>query len=70
MTDRTETLQSVARARGDIAAERVCLRCKATFWSEGFGERICPHCKSSSLWRSNVPFSERHGSRRASGRAS
>lgn len=70
MTDRTDTLQSVASAHRDVAAERVCLRCTATFWSEGFGERICPHCKSSSLWRSGVPFSDRQGRRRASGRAS
>ena len=69
MTDRSVTLQSLARARGDVAAERVCLRCKVTFWSDGFGERICPHCQSSSLWRSTVPFSARHRARRASGRA-
>lgn len=67
MTNNTETLQTVTKARRDVAAERVCLRCGATFQSEGFGERICRHCKSSSLWRSSVPFSDGQGWRRSSG---
>lgn len=43
------------RADGDIAAERACLRCKTLFQSEGFGERICPRCKGSVIWKSAVP---------------
>ena len=71
MTDSTHTLHAmIAAARGDVAAERACLRCKATFLSEGFGERICPHCKRSSLWRSSVPHGDGQGWRRVPGRAS
>ena len=69
MTDCTETFLAAARFPGEVAAERVCLRCKAMFWSEGCAEPICPHCRRTSLWRSNVPFSGRQGWRRASGRA-
>lgn len=35
----------------DIPQERCCLRCGATFASQGFGERICRPCKSSQGWR-------------------
>lgn len=42
------------KARGDVAAERVCLRCKRTFWSEGFGERICQRCKNTKVWSTAV----------------
>ena len=69
MTDSTETFQTVVKARGDVAAERVCLRCKTTFRSEGFGERICPRCKGSSTWRSNVPFGDGQGWRHGTGRS-
>ena len=68
MTRKSKADPTVTRARADVAAERVCLRCRREFWSEGFGERICPHCKSSSLWRSSVPFSDGQSWRRSSGR--
>lgn len=68
MTHSPEALQTVARVRRDVAAERVCLRCRTTFRSEGFGERICPHCKSSSVWRANVPVGDGQGWGRSSGR--
>lgn len=48
------------RATGDIAAERACLRCKALFQSEGFGERICPRCKATVLWKSAIPARDGH----------
>jgi predicted RNA-binding Zn-ribbon protein involved in translation (DUF1610 family) len=38
----------------DIATQRACLRCKVLFKSEGFGERICPRCKESTIWKSSV----------------
>jgi uncharacterized paraquat-inducible protein A len=40
----------------DVATARACLRCKAVFQSEGFGERICPRCKGSSVWKSAPPM--------------
>lgn len=70
MTKDVETLPMPARARGDIAAERGCLCCKKVFWSEGFGERVCPRCKSSNVWRNSVPGSIGQGHRRSSGRRS
>ena len=39
------------RARGDVPAERVCLKCKASFPSAGFGERLCKRCKSGGGWK-------------------
>lgn len=67
MKDKSEMTPTVVKARGNVAAERACLRCKTIFWSECFGERICPHCKSSSLWRPNVTFSDGQSWRRSSG---
>jgi hypothetical protein len=55
MRHSTMPVQPITTVRGDDAAERACLRCKATFWSEGFGQRICARCKRSFLWRSAVP---------------
>ncbi|WP_143516914.1 hypothetical protein [Pseudooceanicola antarcticus] len=43
------------RATGDVPQQRQCLRCEASFWSEGFGERICRRCKGSNSWRNAVP---------------
>jgi hypothetical protein len=54
-------------ARGDVAAERACLRCRKPFPSEGFGERICKRCKSQSAWKSAIPPGD-GGSRRRSSR--
>ena len=50
-------------ARADIPAERCCLRCRAAFWSEGFGERICKRCKARASWKSAIPAGD-GGSRR------
>jgi len=33
------------------AQNRKCLICKTPFPSEWAGERICPKCKKSTLWR-------------------
>jgi len=60
----------VARATADIAAERVCLKCRSPFWSEGFGERICSRCKASSVWRAAISEGGGHGRRRSGGRLS
>ena len=59
-----------ARAKSDIAAERLCLRCTSTFWSAGFGERICSRCKGTVVWRTAVPGGSGHGRRRSGGRLS
>ena len=58
------------KASGDIAAERACLRCRAMFWSEGFGERICRGCKGSAVWRTAIPEGSGQGRRRSGGRLS
>ena len=70
MTEDVETLPMTPRAQGDVAAERTCLCCRKTFWSEGFGERVCTRCKSSKTWRTSVPGGMGHGHRRSSGRTS
>ena len=45
-----------AKTPRDVPTTRACLRCKAVFQSEGFGERICPRCKGSSVWKSALPL--------------
>jgi hypothetical protein len=57
----------VPRASRDGAARRACLRCRALFDSEGFGERICPRCKGSAIWKSSAPL---RGGRDGQGRKS
>jgi len=32
------------------------MRCRTSFWSDGFGERICPRCKGSASWRAAMPM--------------
>lgn len=51
-----EEMLAVPRASGDVPAERACLRCQTRFWSDGFGQRICPPCKGSASWKSAVPM--------------
>jgi hypothetical protein len=58
------------RATADIAAERVCLRCRSPFSSEGFGERICPRCKRSAVWRAAISEGCGNGRRRSGSRSS
>ncbi|SEO17979.1 hypothetical protein SAMN04488011_1215 [Palleronia pelagia] len=58
------------KAVADVAGERACLRCKSTFWSEGFGERICSRCKGSSVWRSAIHEGSGRGRRRSGDRSS
>lgn len=41
-----------ARPSADIPADRTCLKCRTSFRSKGFGERICSRCKESVAWRS------------------
>lgn len=66
----TDAEVETTRATADIAAERVCLRCRSPFWSEGFGERVCPRCKASSVWRAAISEGGGHGRRRSGGRLS
>lgn len=58
------------KATADVAAARACLRCRSTFWSEGFGERICSRCKGSTVWRSAISEGGGQGRRRSGGRLS
>jgi len=67
MDDPWPGLPPTLQARGDMPAERHCLRCKVAFWSEGFGERICKRCKSQAAWKSAIPSGD-GGSRRRSSR--
>ena len=39
-------------AKNGNAKLRPCLTCQKTFYSEGFGHRICDSCKSTSAWSS------------------
>lgn len=50
----TDTLLPPTRARGDVPAERVCLKCKSAFWSEGFGARLCKRCKAGGTWKNGA----------------
>jgi len=36
------------------AKERKCLRCGDKFMSAGIGNRVCQHCKESTVWRSGT----------------
>lgn len=42
------------RAPRDVSANRTCLTCQGIFLSEGFGNRICPRCKSGTAWRGSA----------------
>ncbi len=46
---------SPSRSPRDVPTVRACLRCKTVFQSEGFGERVCPRCKGSAVWKSSMP---------------
>jgi hypothetical protein len=34
--------------------QRACLCCAKAFDSAWAGERICPHCKNSAVWREDL----------------
>ena len=70
MTVKSEEIEfGTIKATADIAAERACLRCRSTFWSEGFGERICSRCKGSAVWRSAICEVNGQGRRRSGGKS-
>jgi hypothetical protein len=52
------------RPARDVPRRRLCLRCNAPFDSEGFGERICRHCKQSKSWRDGVSLAPASSKRR------
>lgn len=52
MTKAAANDPSLSKSPRDVATTRACLRCKTVFQSEGFGERICPRCKGSAVWKS------------------
>ena len=58
------------KATAEVATARACLRCRATFWSEGFGKRICSRCKGSAVWHSAIYEGIGQGRRRSGGRSS
>jgi hypothetical protein len=62
-------LEQPRRAPDDAPKARFCLRCKASFWSAGFGQRICAQCKSSSALRTAMPEGIGQGRRHSSGRS-
>lgn len=64
MTDLIDQDELPVRALKDVPQERLCLRCRAPFWSEGFGERICRRCKGSSTWQTLVQSVRPPGRRR------
>ncbi len=53
-----------AQSLRDTPKTRPCLRCNDPFASEGFGDRICRHCKSSSAWRNGMATTYGSSSRR------
>ena len=63
MTDPPEPV-SPRRHPADVPKLRKCLCCGATFPSEGFGERICRHCKRSKTWRNASPLAWKSSARR------
>lgn len=64
MTKQDLALVSAHRTRADVPADRLCLRCSTTFWSEGFGERVCRRCKATVTWKSALPPSAGQARRR------
>jgi DnaJ-class molecular chaperone len=54
MDDRLLDQPTLKTARGDVLAERICLRCRSKFPSNGFGERICKRCKGSGAWKNGA----------------
>lgn len=59
-----------SRALGDVPKLRFCLACSASFWSEGFGQRICVRCKGTTAWRAAMPEGVSTGRSRSGGRSS
>lgn len=55
MTKKLDQKEFPVRALKDVPTERLCLRCRTPFWSEGFGERICPRCKGLRSWQTHMP---------------
>ncbi len=52
LTDRQQWDSQVAEKRRSNGKVRPCLSCKRLFFSEGVGNRICPHCKQHPDWDS------------------
>ncbi len=38
--------------RAHVKKQRKCLMCSNEFMSSHIGERVCPSCKETSVWRS------------------
>lgn len=54
-----------SRSKRDVPTTRPCLVCGSRFESGGFGERVCPGCKSKKVWKDGEAISSRRsGSRR------
>jgi hypothetical protein len=43
--------------------QRACLCCAKVFESAWVGERICPHCKNSTVWREDLAGSSANHAR-------
>lgn len=50
----SDLFEATPRAHGDVPAERICLKCKASFPSDGFGDRLCKRCKSGGGWKNSA----------------
>jgi hypothetical protein len=68
MNQTTNPAAPHAPASKDEAQDRNCLRCRKTFWSEWYGERICARCKNTSVWRGAMFGSGGQGRRNGGGR--
>jgi hypothetical protein len=44
-------LDETQHLRSGRHKQRACLRCAKHFDSAWAGERVCPHCKNSAVWR-------------------
>lgn len=69
MKETTDPAGSNASDSRDESQERHCLRCRSAFWSEWYGERICPRCKNTTAWRGAVAGSYGQGRRQGGGRS-
>lgn len=56
-------------ALDDAPKEPAWLRCKSSFWSQGFREPTFARCKSASRWRTAIPVAGSQSHRCSGGRS-
>lgn len=57
-------LRAWGKRSTDIPKTRDCLRCGTSFLSQWSGQRVCPHCKGSAVWRDGASAPSRLASNR------